>query len=957
LTFKFLRKISYFFFFSFFLASSLHAQDVRDNFSSGTVYDLKKDKSGKIWLATNAGVYVSDGMNYIQINLGDTKTTNSSIKELYVENESLFLIFQDSGLMKLNTVTLSFFKITNMSIASFFVEDHKKAMMLTKNGGIYSFDITPNSNSRMKLLFQFEYDRDNDSRMTFYSKNYIIVSITNKGLFKLNKKQWVIEKKYNIQPDGYNNSFTHLNDRLFYINQSQVFEINKNDQFIKSTYVNKNNNNNISYILPISASDKIIVKARKNLFLESNNELIQFNLSKSKNYEIQSAIYLSSDNIIFGSNQGVLKVSNVEIKTKSISDSVVQMSDYVNIRRKILSYKPNQLLLFGYPKSHLYNLKTNQFTSISNQINPLYDAIVIGNTVYATSEGGGVKKIELSNKKISNIVTKDIDTIKLYKAILNIEYLIKDHILIGRRGELIFYNIKNNTSSLLSLNNSSARVNSMILDSISKTIFIGTSNGLYAYNYSNKTLIKKTNIKGMDIADLAISRHNTISSLWFISDYGVYAFEIKSNKIIADLNLNYFNNSKLTSVLIDDENKIWVSSYNGIYFFKYPYVDIIKINPKNGLINQEYNYKSSAKLTNDQLIFGGLNGYDIISSNLFKSKNESLKGKILGYNIYGLNSIVYKNYIKSEIIEYNTKNYYLELYFSMENFEKFKSSNFEYQIDDRPWVPLLGYSYLYMYNLKDGIHTINIRGFDEEGNPIVFDTIKVNQRTDFISSITLRYLLFTLVIILLISIGIFAYNNNKKINKIKSDIAMDLHDDIGTVLTRALFIIKDDAMLKNNNNLINYLSEALFSIRTYINTFVNNQIPIFQFIDEIIEHTNSYFKNSDIQISLTNNIINNLDISNFLYRDLKLIIYEINQNILKHSNANNVSYSFQYLNSQLQIVIKDDGNLNNIKDIEKKGNGITNIRKRVNRIKGGVDFQINPIGNGLMIEIKLILDK
>ncbi|MFN6245801.1 MAG: sensor histidine kinase, partial [Chitinophagaceae bacterium] len=233
----------------------------------------------------------------------------------------------------------------------------------------------------------------------------------------------------------------------------------------------------------------------------------------------------------------------------------------------------------------------------------------------------------------------------------------------------------------------------------------------------------------------------------------------------------------------------------------------------------------------------------------------------------------------------------------------------------------------------------------------------VNQRTDFTSSVTFRYLLFSLVIILLISIGIFAYINNKNINKIKSDIAMDLHDDIGTVLTRALFIIKDDGMLKNNSNLINYLSEALFSIRTYINTFVNNQISIHQFIDEIIEHTNSYFKNSHIQISLTKNIINHLDISNFLYRDLKLIIYEINQNILKHSNANYVSYSFQYFNNQLQIVIKDDGSIINIKDIEKMGNGITNIRKRVNRIKGRVDFKINPIGNGLMIEIKLILDK
>ena len=953
MTFKFPNSIFFLFLICFFLAPNLHAQDVRDNFSSGTVFDLKKDNAGKIWLATNSGVYVSDGMNYIQINLGDIKTTNSSIKELYVENENLFLVFQDSGLIQLNTSTLSFFKVTNMPVASFFVEDHKKAMMLTRNGGIYSFDIVSNSKISLKLLFKFEYDRDNDSRMTFFSKNYLIVSITNKGLFKLNKIHWIIEKKYNIQPDGFNNNFTHLNDRLFYINQSQVFEIDNKDQFVKSTYIK--NNNNISYILPISASEKIIVKARKNLFLESNNELIQFNVSKSKNYEIKSAIYLSSDNIIFGSNQGVLKVSNVEIKTRSISDSAVQMSDYVNIRRKILLYKPDQLLLFGFPKSHLYNLKTNQFTSITNQIKPLYDAILLGNTVYATSEGGGVKKIDLANKNISNIVTKDIDTIRLYKAILNIEYLIKDHILIGRRGELIFYNIKNNTSYILSLNNPSAKVNSMILDSITKTIFIGTSNGLFSYNYLTKSLTKKTNIKGLDIADLAISRHNANSSLWFISDYGISAFETRSNKIIADLNLNYFNNSKLTSVLIDNENKIWVSSYNGIYFFKYPYLNIVKLNPKNGFLNQEFNYKSAAKLTNHQLIFGGLNGYDIISSNLFGSKKELLKGKILGYNIYGLNSIVYKNYIKSEMIEYNTKNYYLELYFSMENFEKFRSSNFEYQIDNRPWVPLLGYSYLYMYNLKDGIHTINIRGFDEEGNPIVFDTIQVNQRTDFISSITLRYLLFSLVIVLLILTGTIAYFNNKKINKIKSDIAMDLHDDIGTILTRALFIVKDDAELKNNSNLVNYLSEALYSIRTYINTFVNNQISIFQFFDEILEHTNTYFKNSNIQITFNNNVISNIEISNYLYRDLKLIIYEINQNILKHSNAKNVIYSFSYTNDQLFIVIKDDGDLKNISVLEKKGNGITNLRKRVNRIKGDVNFEINPQGNGLMIGIKLIL--
>lgn len=86
---------------------------------------------------------------------------------------------------------------------------------------------------------------------------------------------------------------------------------------------------------------------------------------------------------------------------------------------------------------------------------------------------------------------------------------------------------------------------------------------------------------------------------------------------------------------------------------------------------------------------------------------------------------------------------------------------------------------------------------------------------------------------------------------------------------------------------------------------------------------------------------------------MKLIFYEINQNILKHSNAKSVKANIYFEKGDLVAIIQDDGMLTNIEFIEKKGNGVTNIRKRIERINGKVKFDINPDGHGLLIEIKL----
>jgi ligand-binding sensor domain-containing protein len=151
---------------------------------------------------------------------------------------------------------------------------------------------------------------------------------------------------------------------------------------------------------------------------------------------------------------------------------------------------------------------------------------------------------------------------------------------------------------------------------------------LYYFNLNKNLIVKKTHIKGTIISDLAIMRKNGQSSLWYISDQGLTGLSLDNNKILVHLDLKNFNDARLTAIIIDENKKIWISSYNGIYAYDYPIDNVITVNNRNGLVNQEFNFKAQAKLHNGQLIFGGLNGYDIVNSVLFNFTGKQLKGSI-----------------------------------------------------------------------------------------------------------------------------------------------------------------------------------------------------------------------------------------------------------------------------------------------------------------------------------------
>ncbi|MBA4257571.1 MAG: hypothetical protein C0446_00270 [Chitinophaga sp.] len=86
-----------------------------------------------------------------------------------------------------------------------------------------------------------------------------------------------------------------------------------------------------------------------------------------------------------------------------------------------------------------------------------------------------------------------------------------------------------------------------------------------------------------------------------------------------------------------------------------------------------------------------------------------------------------------------------------------------------------------------------------------------------------------------------------------------------------------------------------------------------------------------------------------LYR----VIQELINNVIKHANANELYLLLERSESYINVVLSDNGNGFNYKEVINKGGlGLKNIAVRINYLKGQITFSANqPKGTKVHIQI------
>ncbi len=181
----------------------------------------------------------------------------------------------------------------------------------------------------------------------------------------------------------------------------------------------------------------------------------------------------------------------------------------------------------------------------------------------------------------------------------------------------------------------------------------------------------------------------------------------------------------------------------------------------------------------------------------------------------------------------------------------------------------------------------------------------------------------------------------------RNRIAMEIHDNVGHLLSRCLLQIgaimainKNDILKENLASVKNTLSQAMDSIRNSVHNLHDESIDLYSQINSLVEN----FSFCPIQLDY--------DVGNAIERKLKYcfiaIVKEALSNIIKHSDATEVSVALREHPALYQLIIRDNGKVDNY-SLE-NGIGLNNISDRVRTFNG--NFHIN-IENGFKIFISI----
>lgn len=252
-------------------------------------------------------------------------------------------------------------------------------------------------------------------------------------------------------------------------------------------------------------------------------------------------------------------------------------------------------------------------------------------------------------------------------------------------------------------------------------------------------------------------------------------------------------------------------------------------------------------------------------------------------------------------------------------------------------------------SLSPGEYEFQLRAYNADGIP----SAKLARFSfDIAYPYYLQWWFFLLFLMVVIGLALFSYRYFKvkkqvDIERMRVQIASDLHDDVGSSLTELALqtdflqsgTVSDEVkktlrqLGEHSRKIVNSLDDIVWSIDARNDTAGD-------LTDRMQDYVNQVFVNGEVSVFYD---FENLRMHEKLPVDVKeniyLIFKEAINNIVKHSNATRVDINFSFVGKTYKLEIHDNGT--EIKSDRKSGQGLRNMRMRAERIDSDVDIISN----------------
>ncbi len=205
-----------------------------------------------------------------------------------------------------------------------------------------------------------------------------------------------------------------------------------------------------------------------------------------------------------------------------------------------------------------------------------------------------------------------------------------------------------------------------------------------------------------------------------------------------------------------------------------------------------------------------------------------------------------------------------------------------------------------------------------------------------------------------------ALEKQQAIEKERTRIATDMHDDLGAGLSRIKYLSETIRLKKRTDETIR---DEVEKISAYSDEMVEKMGEIVWALNQkndtladLVAFTRSYASDYLMQHGLEcytaiRGEIPENSLNGETRRNIFLSVKESLHNIVKHANATKVELFFD-VKEDICIIITDNGKGFNISELIRKGNGLDNIKKRMHEVKGDAEF-LNKQGTTVVLTIPI----
>ncbi len=960
----------------------------KEGLSYRIVYSCLRTLDGFLWVATGKGLCRFDGYEFLP--LGKSKSndiSNNLITQVLESEKGILWVATDNGIsivnLNNNLITGVFKHDTsenslsdNYVLQIYQTPDH--AIWVCTADGILNKYL---GNGSFKRYYNYTAkDRRFGNRPLIVAyQNHIWLKSQDRGIFKIEPGSGKIIQRYLSHPESIDEGGLIIIPRygLLCMAKEGVLVYNKPENKFKSLQIG--NIKDIYKIVPDKRGDLwIAAYDRKKLFHYSNGvikDVSSFLFDYSQNTQINMISPGQSNDLWLCTNSGLYKliVANPRF-TSILRKDQFKKPNYVSSFRGFMQDPTGDIYLGGYGGLFKLNKKHQIKQLFDNTIYYSPNVLIDENKTYlwVVSEGCGMLKVDKKNGKI----------FKYNKDKNKYNYLISgirdtgNIFLLGGYDELVWYNSATNEYTDLQLRfdgiNFPRPFVKYIFKDKNKCIWICTHFGIFVLDQKHNIIARYFD-GAPEGFRLPVNMANHIFEdkkgyIWASTEGGgVCKIDVKNNKINVLNTKNGLADNTVASALEDSSGMIWVATYNGLSAIKPANGHIINFYDEDGLSDNEFNSASCLYANDGSLFFGGINGINICKG--YKNLQHQIEPRnkiiisdieILGDN-EEIEHIHNLQQIRKELI-LSYKSSYLDISFFNTDFSHSERNIFYYKMEglNENWIPLEKKNSIRFASLSPGKYVLRIRGKSSKSNIDAEETeLKIEVRQIFYKTWW-----FALISIICIA-SVFAALANSKVQQLnelaalRAKISSDLHDDVGSVLTRVAMqaeLIEEEVGTKHQDvmkSIVNSCRMAMSNMRDVIWSTDSHYMNVGNLFDKITEMVQQTMEYSPITYKLIfEPELYQIEIAQIQKQEIFFIIKEAFHNIVKHSTGNFAELRVHKEKNKVIFLVYNNGQIQQ-KD-SYTGSGTMNMLMRSKRINASLVFDTS---DGFLIKLTVKLNR